>query len=649
MAWFAQKATIGKKSEKKGPPHTKRILRIGIIGPRNEPSSETHRAQISQVLYHVFENLKAALTEPTEGELNCDCPVLRLVTALVSNAEKLAAEIACGHEDSPGLGFDLQCPLPFIFVEAEQMSEDTSATLQNLLDRATRVFNFDYSPNSSASRAAGYRAAGETVVCQSDILIAVRGSNAEADGSVAHLVDIAIDRCVPVIEFAPSEEALTVRNDGQVTVLPRPSQPVATEALLQQFVREQMDRYFSVDMSSKSAMAHSNEYAVNNVTASVYYSERVREFTLLGGFWKLFRDVIGSPLLSWPLLFLLLPITGWTRFRVRTPQEIREDFAKSPALPSDVSRIVDDVVARHYAWADHLARYYVNLYRSVSVLCFGLAVLAVVFALAAIALGWAEADHPMHHHEVWWVIAEFVTLLVIIALVYTAERGRWHQKYLSYRLMAEQFRCFRYLACLNRPLPLAIVRRIAAERGAWVWQHYRSVVAEVGLIPGRADQERAVKCARLLKLITSDQENSARGVKKWMQGEVAYHYDVAKNLEVLDHRLHIFEWAAFVVALVACSVHLSFHAPVLVFLAAVCPAFAAAIAGLRSQGEYKSVILNSHAMVERYSRLSNYRLASSERPTADHIAHALDELAEIMLTQALDWNVIFQVRPVRLP
>lgn len=75
---------------------------------------------------------------------------------------------------------------------------------------------------------------------------------------------------------------------------------------------------------------------------------------------------------------------------------------------------------------------------------------------------------------------------------------------------------------------------------------------------------------------------------------------------------------------------------------------AASVGGIRSQGEFAAVIRNSQAMADRYRRVSR-RLAAVEPLTADRVAPVLDEFAEVMLTQTLDWNVMFQVRPVRLP
>jgi hypothetical protein len=90
----------------------------------------------------------------------------------------------------------------------------------------------------------------------------------------------------------------------------------------------------------------------------------------------------------------------------------------------------------------------------------------------------------------------------------------------------------------------------------------------------------------------------------------------------------------------------------LVTLNALLPAFGAAIAAIRSQGEFHRVAQRSLAMREELDEL---KLALSQiAPRGDELKsqemrRIVEQAARLMINETLDWRIVFQDRPLVLP
>ena len=90
----------------------------------------------------------------------------------------------------------------------------------------------------------------------------------------------------------------------------------------------------------------------------------------------------------------------------------------------------------------------------------------------------------------------------------------------------------------------------------------------------------------------------------------------------------------------------------LITLNALLPACGAALAAIRSQGEFQRLVRRSEAMKEALTRL---HLELSMIQPADNalksqeIRRVAERIAQLMLNETLDWRVVFQDRPLVLP
>jgi hypothetical protein len=116
----------------------------------------------------------------------------------------------------------------------------------------------------------------------------------------------------------------------------------------------------------------------------------------------------------------------------------------------------------------------------------------------------------------------------------------------------------------------------------------------------------------------------------------------------------------FLVCIVAVGVHLvlaaseggaAWHAGAwLGLLSAALPAFGAAFYGMRSQGEFASLVERSATMATALERLREHLQAPAEG--ADHhrsVAAAAAEIADVMLVETADWHQVFGSKPLDLP
>ena len=132
----------------------------------------------------------------------------------------------------------------------------------------------------------------------------------------------------------------------------------------------------------------------------------------------------------------------------------------------------------------------------------------------------------------------------------------------------------------------------------WMHWHYRAVERAAGLSPVCFDAAYLELCQNLW-------------CKNLVQKQKSYHSDNERRFHKLDHRLHFLGTILFLATFVVCAIHLfshherdSFSFGLLALFAATLPAFGAAFAAIRSQGEFQRVSRRSGAMHERLTELS---------------------------------------------
>jgi hypothetical protein len=539
-------------------------------------------------------------------------PIFRVVSPLAEGADKMVAEEAIA------IGYELQCPLPFSREDYEHdfATPESRQQFRGLLAQATAVLELDGSRESEQSKNHAYEAVGRTVLRQSDILIAVwDGTRREGQGGTAQIVGEAVLLRIPTLWIRtepPHAACLLARAEvGGHCELNFDEFPKQLIGLLR----------FEPEREHASPERQMADFRND------YFLEGPHAWSL-GLLFEVFSKVVAG---SWPwLLRIFLKDHKW-----ETHKEWQGAWAVSPDLPSAAKRQVEGGFLMHCAWANQLANYYANLYRSSFVLNYCLAACAVLFALRA----YFDASR-----QKFWILAELASIILIIAVTTLGRRRRWHQRWIDYRLLAEKLRQMRFLFLIGRSSKTDRVPEHESQgdpRKTWVNWHFQAVVREVGMLREKFDPLYRLAYRKLL-------------VEHELPSQIEYHGETSRQFKRIYKRLHSLGTSLFFGTLVVCVVHflfafdITFHR-ILVQLAAIFPAFGAALQGIVSQGDFHNVARRSAAMYHWLSGIVTQLRVAQEDLSAEVLGELAEKAAEVMGAELIDWRVGFQGKPLVFP
>ncbi|MGE0724083.1 MAG: hypothetical protein AB7O45_06900 [Alphaproteobacteria bacterium] len=285
------------------------------------------------------------------------------------------------------------------------------------------------------------------------------------------------------------------------------------------------------------------------------------------------------------------------------------------------------------AWANGYSARYRTTYLVVVML------IAFALAMAGLSLAWYGGKLPA-------TVLELGALLALIALVAANLAGRWHQRWLSYRLIAELCRQQHHLAPLAWSLPLyrVDVAARAAEPGSeWVGWYFNALTRAAPLpkgriTPGRLGEVRAgIRDGLLLD-------------------QVRYHSIVRpRSLQVVG-RLQKYGERLFSATLVAVAVKLGLllaGAPAAAtiafgFLALLLPVLSTGFFAFRAYAEFNVLAAQSARMLDGFVEIDR-SLTSVELTlplASQELAGEAYELAAAMLADIEGWATLFRVKVV---
>lgn len=560
-------------------------------------------------------------------------PTLRLASALAEGADRIAA--AAALDDLPEVGhprYRLDLVLPFAetayratFDHPEELPE-----FDRLSALADRTLVLDGIPGRFDAFVAG----GRAIVDHCDLLIAVWDlQGAAGAGGTANQVGYAVREEVPVVVVHPA------RPDAPWLYDPaRPDEGVSAGlALLPQVVRD------LVAVPPRGGQER-------------FFRERHRR----GFLGKAFRVAVDAnqrgtlPVLGWP-------VAAWRMVRAILRPDFTEPYAEAaraewlerwtnpPFLPPAVSNRMADAFAAPFGWADRLATYYGNRHRSGFAVVFGLSWIVVLLALSGVLL------HGSQGWPVLLAVMELGLLLVILAVVVRGRLGRFHERWLDYRALAERLRHLTFLWPIGRTGTLARQPRHVWDgdpRSDWTVWLVRAAVRNAGMPTGTFDPAYLEGC---------------RGFLKYHELEVQarYHETTAARLGALQHRLHPQVELAFGGALVAAALHLAellpwgrfgmadWHYPVwfaalLTFAVIVLPAYGAARHGFLGQSDVLGSSVRSAALALRLRDLQWRldRLGMTEELTSLPSGELMLEAARLMEADLASWRTVFRGKPL---
>ncbi|MHA7873556.1 MAG: hypothetical protein ACX939_14500, partial [Hyphococcus sp.] len=322
-----------------------------------------------------------------------------------------------------------------------------------------------------------------------------------------------------------------------------------------------------------------------------YAGEHARQFNR-GSFFQFWEKAFAG---KWPFdvrLRLSQPTDEIAAARQSTLAE------KLNASPRD-RRIFDDLIIPRFVWADHLAVHYGNLYRSSYFFNYLVASAAVFFALLdLVAGGFGFGSKTV------WISIEVTLIVLILAVTVSGRRGRWHEKWIDYRQLAEEIRQYRlYFLTLGRVEQAEdFTRGDAGETAGWVEWYFAATRREAGMTSGKFD----AGAIRSIAATILDEE---------IRPQIDYHHHKAHIQHSMEHRLHHLGEYAFAATLLICLVYLllAFNSGketefqkwayaakndikgFVTLMTGFLPSLGAAFFGIRVQGEFGSTAERSHA------------------------------------------------------
>lgn len=489
------------------------------------------------------------------------------------------------------VGADLQCPLPFLASEYESdfHTERSREEFRALLGRASSVFALDGARGPAGTEARAYERVGRLVLRHSDVLLALwDGKGAAGTGGTAQIVEEAVASGIPVV-WLP----LDAPTEPRVLVSAVPSPTTESLATLTPTLRQLL-----LPPDTREARAMHRRYFSGADRAPARLS-----------LYRALRAAAGF---------------GGGRRSATSPESAADRATTEPS-------------GREHRWADALAELYADRYRNGFIANYLLGALAVLMALLGFRSELA-------------VLLELLTIATILTITSRGLHGAWHERWLQYRMLAEQFRQSRFLRPLGRVPPLTRVDphgSLADPRRTWAAWMFRARAREWGLGSGSLDPDNL--------------EEMRRHLLREAEAQVGYHAETAAAFLRVHDRLHMVGRAIFLATLAACLLHLAIHRlpsfvgdpgdranAVLTLVAAVLPAAGAALAAIATQAEFGRLARRSGGMAESLRRVAApVEVAGS--PTGDRLGDVAEALATLMTDELLDWQAIFREKPLTLP
>jgi hypothetical protein len=622
------------------PPRPYPAIRVGVVGHRLAALADggTDFPRLRTTLHTLLDRIQTTARDTASQfpETFAGPARLRIVSPLAEGTDQLVATEALQ------LGYALHVPIPCpatTYSAAFQTSppgagEDPRTALARLLAQAQSVQILDDSPGATLDPAA-YAAVGRTVLRHTDVLIAVwDGAPAAGPGGTGEVVDQARAWKLPVVRIDP-------RHSGEWTFEPNSNSPArqSLEGTIQDLLRPPVarDPGESARKGKRATVSPLAEYLATHPRPGI------------GGSFALTTRWAAGILLPLPVVTLGRATIHRARMEWRTLWKHAD-----PALVRPVAHGLEEF----YVWAEGLGNRYGTLHRDAATTPYLLAPVAVLLALLA---HWGETLIGGHAAAAFgW--AEVLVLLSIVALYQRAVTQRYHDRWIDYRSLAEEFRQLAFLWPLGRPLPvIELVGETEGEASqfAWVGWYVRAVVRDLGLCPGSWTPAHLEKLRDVL-------------ANQFIGSQVAYHSRTAERFERVSTRLEQITVWTFIFALVIGLLHVSVFgrdAPVettlshsaspiikssawqvLAILGAIMaiylPALGAAVHGFLSQGDFRNLAHRSQRMGDHLSPLA-LEVAHAP-PHFEDLGVIAEKAAAVMRDEVVYWRVFVRLKPPAL-
>lgn len=628
-------------------------IRLSVVGHRDLEGVDRSvlRATVTRFLGQlrgaVDESLAKLGKEADPDPYTRKPPLFFLVDPLAEGADQLVAETAV--EDS--YGYRLRCPIPFTASEYKSFfthdAEHSVSTFDRLVgdpNNEAVLIELACRP-SEAERGAGYAAAADVLLDNSDLLLALYDpSRVGSTGGTAETLAKAMRSGLPVIGVdlrSPENlEALRAGAGGQMRTKPLTPQ-LLNEIVCGVLLPPGLCGRVQTTDASQNQIARLHRY--------------LREPLITGGpvtrsFAKMLHAVYRG-------FWLAVPALGSIAARLRPGHHRDEDDLPTPSMPSQSAHLrTIEAIQRPYlgrmAPVDRLAGFYMSLYQGSFVMNFFLGAMAVLFALLA---------YFNLAHQWVWLWAEVIALSMILANFVASRAWAWHERALDYRFVAEYLRQTTMLAPLGRVAPL--IRPSAQYHGhdpwaTWMGWYVRALHRDQGLVDFQAPSAR--KVLRMDEGFLSAMR--FRMCEDWLKDQYRYYRAVERRFEAAARAVHALMALLFIIAMAAVAAHLVGvtidldetawrKGALLTMMGAIPPAFLGALHGIAVQGELDLTAGRARDMAAYLARRVREMAQPATQPecaAAVLLSSQAVEAAHTMLDEVLDWRIIHQANQVEL-
>jgi hypothetical protein len=499
---------------------------------------------------------------------------LRVVSALAEGADRIGAAAAL----STGAAFDVVLPFSPAEYEHDFAEQASRNAFRALLEKAEEVLTL---AGPDAPRDLAYEAAGKALLDNCDLLVAVwDGEPGRGRGGTQEVIAGAVRRQLPIVIISP---------DGRTAALLHADGPLRADRL------EDLSR-LPLDALDEQVV---------RTAASAPAAAAAQDLWLADAQLPATGWVHGA----YPLLLRLI---GLGRKRTKKPAA-----DTPPPAPLEAA----------FVWWDETATRAAQAFRSAVIVNFALAAFAVLLAAFSVLSGGAK---------LLFVVAEVVTILLLIAHNWRAGRARWQERWLEAREAAEMLR-------------VALMLRAAGiGRG----------IPETGEQQGAAAYARAQARALPMPPVDfSDIRAAASPLLEEVASQAGWNEANAKRMHQAAHRIErigellfaavlvvALGWIILYVAAPATADRLKY---MLTAITAGFPAVATASYGIRIILDFEGVAERSRRMAVALSSLLSRWEASP--PTAAALQAFARDAADIMLGDVATWRLLAEGRRLTIP
>jgi hypothetical protein len=589
-------------------------LRVGVTGLRTSKRAPLNllTPQIQKVLQNIKDTMAEIAQHPQVGGVyRSDSPFLRIVSPLAEGADRSVAELALG------MGYTLFAPLPFTQEEYEKDFPESVEEFRKLLERA-EVLELDGERENFAE--ASYRALGEFVLRNCDILIAIwDGAHERGPGGTAEVVRRAAYARLPVWWIntkAPfSTRFIEGPNDLRFDIYPPEFQPQRLANYISRIVLPpQLKSSGAVSgIFHKFVQLFQRKLPAHNSPIYDYLNERpIRRFAT----WNVFGQLMSA-------------------------------FSQKKNYKETLNSADQGIKGYNY-WmnlyniADSLAVPYANRYRSSYIwLAF--------FAFLSLAADAASAPLP-RDYEGGIVFIEMTSLLLIALLVFQNIHLKWHEKWISYRLLAELYRKQSVLAYLGRALPRPDIFLLsfnsltesenAVERENWIGWYFAAAQRAAPFTTGSLKELNATARQICTQLCTE---------------QITYHTHRMHRNRAINQAISIASEIAFVVTFGLVIIKLisvfNNNSEIVIWSSAFAGGFSAAsgaFVGIRAYSEFSILARQSSCMTSLVQDVSaELSIIDPSAPLASQeLGGLLDSLILAMLQDVSGWAQLFRIKAI---